>query len=286
MSVDEQSSAEAPGWREIIRTERRRVGLTQKELARRAGLDAETIRKYENGARLPPRESLERILEVVQASDATIHRVLTDRGFFYPDFRYPPNKSPGYYFTNQELQPFVDQVHWPVFAANELGEVVVANRVVQRLWGIDLAEEVRLRGRARANMLVAMCEPRFASRLVNWDDILGRFIGLNKAVAASRTMLENPGVLFEEILAAIASSNPQALTRIYELWQTAPRIVDKVRWSYPVVWREPGHPDMRFQGVVTTASEPDGVGFNDWIPADAATWTTLEAVLDRRDGND
>ena len=282
---NEPASPSAPAsWREIIRTERRRVGLTQVELGRRAEIDSETIRKYENGSRLATRENLDRIFEVLQSSEGTIHRALADRGFYHPNIRFPVDREPGYYFTLEELPAFVDRVTWPVFCANELGEIVAANRTVQALWGIDLAAEVARRDRARANMLVAMCEPWFASRLVNWDEILRLFISLNKAVSASRTMLEDPGVLFEEIVAAIGAANPAALGRIHQLWKTTPRLTDKVRWTYPVTWREPGFGDLHFQGVVNAASEPEGIGFNDWVPLDAATWAALEAILARRIG--
>jgi hypothetical protein len=38
---------------------------------------------------------------------------------------------------------------------------------------------------------------------------------------------------------------------------------------------------MRFICVVSTASEPDALGFNDWHPADADSWRVLELVKDR-----
>lgn len=282
MDNDGERGPTAATWRDIIRAERHRVGLTQTELGHRAGIDSETIRKYENGSRLATRENLDRILEVLQSSDGTVHRALQDRGFYHPDFRYPMDKSPGYYFTVEELRTFVDTVPWPVFCANELGEIVTANKVVQRLWDVELEAEVARRGRARSNLLVAMCEPRFASRIVNRDEILRQFIALSKAVPASRSMLDEPGVLFEEIITAIGDADPSALRRIFELWATTPRITDKVRWTYRVIWREPGFPDLRFEAIVNPASEPEGIGFNDWIPIDAATWMTLAAILASR----
>ena len=271
------------GWRGIIRTERRRVGLTQAGLGALVGVGAETIRKYEQGTRLPPRDALERILEVLQVPVATVHQALTDRGFHHPEFRFPLEKAPGYYFAAGELQAFVDKAPWPAFSTNELGEVAAANRAAQALWGIDLAAWTERRGRARANLFVAMAEPRFASRLVNWDEIVRHFIALYKAVPATQALLEeDPGALFGEVIGAVAAANPQALGRIYALWESTPRITDKVRWMYPIVWREPGFAEIRFQGIVSPASELDGTGFNDWIPVDAASHATLEALLASR----
>jgi hypothetical protein len=51
---------------------------------------------------------------------------------------------------------------------------------------------------------------------------------------------------------------------------------------YPVVWNEPGIGRISFRAVVTTANEPAGLAFNDWIPADAESWEHLEAVLKSR----
>lgn len=40
---------------------------------------------------------------------------------------------------------------------------------------------------------------------------------------------------------------------------------------------------MRFTGLVTTASEADGLAFSDWLPADAASHLVLETVLADRE---
>ena len=272
-------------WRTIIRSERTRVGLTQAGLAARAGLSPETVRKYEAGTRQAPRESLERILDVLQVPVGTRHRVLLDRGFHHPDTRFPPDRAPHYYFTAEELQGFVDETPWPQFVANELGELIAVNRRMQALWGVDLAAEQARRSRTRTNLLVAMAEPRFFERIANWEEICRYFVALYKAVPAGRTMLDDPGPMFSEILSEFSSANPAALRVLFKLWQSTPKMTDKAHWLYPVIWREPGFPEINFRGVVSTASEPEGWGFNDWVPLDAASHATLEAVLASRSGH-
>ena len=42
-----------------------------------------------------------------------------------------------------------------------------------------------------------------------------------------------------------------------------------------MVWVDPDVGTLRFRAMVNTASEPDGLAFNDWIPLDAATWDGL-----------
>ena len=53
----------------------------------------------------------------------------------------------------------------------------------------------------------------------------------------------------------------------------------KVRWSYPITWREPGIGDIAFLSLVSIASEPDALSFNDWIPIDPASHARLAQVL-------
>lgn len=53
------------------------------------------------------------------------------------------------------------------------------------------------------------------------------------------------------------------------------------RWSYRVVWRDLELGEMRFHCLVSTASEPDGLAFNDWHPVDSDTWSVLEQVTAR-----
>ena len=75
--------------------------------------------------------------------------------------------------------------------------------------------------------------------------------------------------------------DPKYVGRLMQLWQeTLPR-EPKVRWEYEVLWNEPGIGRMRFLAVVNTASEPDGLAFNDWMPVGAETWKNFEALQKR-----
>lgn len=51
-----------------------------------------------------------------------------------------------------------------------------------------------------------------------------------------------------------------------------------MQWTYPIVWNEPGIGEMRLQAVVSAANEFNGWSFNDWIAADAETWTRLDRL--------
>lgn len=53
-----------------IRMARLRLGLTQAELARRAGVDERTVRNCERGVRVPRRETLRRLRAVVDGPES------------------------------------------------------------------------------------------------------------------------------------------------------------------------------------------------------------------------
>lgn len=275
-------SAASDGWRSLLRSERLRLGLTQVQLALRAGIAPDTLRKYERGGRTPTQASLRRILEALEVSHTTARAILLDLGFAPDDTLFPPDRHPDYYFTVPELRTFVEEVPWPQFVANNLLEIVAANRAAQALWGVDLAVELARRSRVEVNFLAITAERRFSQRIVNWQEFMARLVSLLKAIPQSATLFEEPGGLFAEVFTAFAQNDPTAIPRLFALWESTPARIAKVRWMYPVVWREPGFDDIRFIGVVTTASEPDALGFNDWFPADAASHATLEQVMEAR----
>jgi hypothetical protein len=55
-----------------------------------------------------------------------------------------------------------------------------------------------------------------------------------------------------------------------------------VRWTYPVIWHEPGLGRITFKALVTTGNEPHGLAFNDWIPCDAKSWEVLGKTVRRK----
>ncbi len=83
------------------------------------------------------------------------------------------------------------------------------------------------------------------------------------------------------MLEQFAANDPTLLARLLRLWERAPALPGKVRMPYRVVWRDDDEGILRFLGQVTTASHPDALSFNDWIPADADTFARLERIVRR-----
>jgi transcriptional regulator with XRE-family HTH domain len=269
-------------WRRKLRDVRQRLGLSQREVAERAGLSPESIRAYETGRRRPTRE---RLAAILQALDATVYdasEILEGAGFSTPSSAFPDGEYPNYYFfTMDEVQAEVELVGWPEFVTGGANDVVAANAAAQALWGIDFAREHATRPRAQLNLLSVASQHRFADRVVNWDECVAVMAAVFKGRPVNPASLDEPDPYFSEVLQAFADGDPAFLARLVRIWVATPARDAKVRWSYRVVWRDEEFGEMRFHCIVSTASEPGALAFNDWHPLDADTWTVLERVKAR-----
>lgn len=277
----ERAALEAD-WHELIRAERRRLGITQTELAELAGLSPETVRKYEAGTRTPSRASIERVLGALQAPHTTVRRVLLGLGMAAPGSLYGPGGTEDYRFTIPELRAFVEETPWPQFVINNTLEIVVANAATQALWEMDLSPEVLERTRARVNLLAILAHHRLRQSLRNRFEIMAIVVSVLKVFPESRTLLDSPGSLFGEVFDAFAATDPKAINTLYALWERTPPASQKLRWNFPVIWTEPEFGEITMLGTVTAASHVDSLVFVDWIPRDAASHARLDSLLAAR----
>jgi transcriptional regulator with XRE-family HTH domain len=241
-------------------------------------LSSETIRKYESGRRNPRREHLESLLRVLDVPQADANEILGGAGFSHPRTLFPSERFPGYFFSVYELHGYVNQVSWPEFVTNNYAELIAANRAAQDFWGIDLEKERTRRTRAQMNLLSVAAEQKFAQRVLNWDECVRTLVSVFKGLPQGEESIESPGAYFEEVLGEFARIEPSLVTRLLSLWTETPASSPKVRWTYKVIWDAGSLDLLNFHCIVTTASEPDGLAFNDWIPVDATTWSALEEL--------
>jgi transcriptional regulator with XRE-family HTH domain len=277
--ADAVNPADDRAWRELLRSERLRLGLSQVQVGALVGVSPETIRKYESGGRTPGHSRLVRIVSALQLSQRQSRAILRGAGFAPADTLFPAEGYPDYYFTVPQLRAAVEQVPWPQFVTNDLAEVVAANRAAQVLWGIDLAAELARRSRAQLNLLAVAAERHFAERVANWSECLTILAGIFKGRPREPIVLEDPGAFFAEVLEAYVTNDPGAIPQLVAAWESTPPQAAKVRWSYPLRWREPGISEIAFLALVSVASEPDGLWFNDWIPVDVMSHGRLDAVV-------
>ncbi len=129
--------------------------------------------------------------------------------------------------------------------------------------------------------LSADSQRRFTDRMLNWDEGIATLVAGFKGRRVNHLSLDNPDPYFYKVLEEFASGDPAFLARLVHVWTSTAGREAKVRWNYRVAWRDEEYGDMQFHGIVGTASEPDGLGFNDWYPADGASWAVLEQVKRR-----
>jgi transcriptional regulator with XRE-family HTH domain len=268
-------------WRSRLRATRERLGVSRAELARRSGVPADTLRRWEDGTRNPRHASLRAVLDALDCPSAEANALLAEAGFPPARTLFPGDRFPNYYYTAGELQDAVEQAPWPEFVINDNIEVVAANATVQALWGIDFAHEQSWRTSAQMNALIFASDHHFADRLVNWEEVVATLVSTFKGRPRDPHTIDEPDTYFDAVLAEFVRGDPAFLSRLIDIFAKTPAREAKCRWSYRVVWSDDEFGDMRFLGLVSTASEPDALAFQDWHPVDAATWDVLERVKTR-----
>lgn len=267
-------------WHEELSSIRSALGLSQADLAERTHISVASIKAYEAGRRHPSRPYLTAILDAMQVDRSVRNRVLSATGYAPDGLEVRPPNITEWWFTADEAQCEIDGYAWPSFVLTERGEVAAANAVAQRLWDVDLSREYL--DAIERNLLCVASDPKFADRLVNWDEAMGRIASVFSSFHRHPETLEKPSPYFQAVLQRFLKGDPKYVGRFLEIWRSAPPYGGKTRWTYPVVWEEPGVGRMRFTAVVSPANESDGLAFNDWMPADAESWEGLGRLMEAR----
>lgn len=263
-------------WHARLRDARRACGLTQAELARMAGLSMQTVRAYERNRRHPTRAHLATMLGALRIGTHERNGILVAAGFA-PEGVPARRRAAGQAYSAAEAAQEAERYRWPAFVTDEVGTVLSANCVAQRLWDVDLSLPAYADPASR-NMLTVMSDPTFADRFLNWDEGMATVIGAWKGRWRTPEDLERPSPQFRVLLDRFLQGEPRYVARFMELWREAGDPVAKIRWSYPVRWLGGGGAILRFHSFVSTANEEDELSFHDWIPTDGATWAALESL--------
>jgi transcriptional regulator with XRE-family HTH domain len=259
-------------WKQRLKHARLALGLTQAELARIAGVAEDTVRAVESGRRRPSRATLGAILEGMKLDLKARNEILFSAGFAPIATWFPPERAPHYSFTLEEATEEVEKYPWPAFVVNTLMEVLAANTVCQRLWGVNLDQEFNTP--VERNLLSVASSPRFADKVQNWDEAVSAAIAVVKDHA--ETQPEGSSPYYAAVMQHFLAGDPRYIKRFLDQWERTPARSAKIRWTYPIVWGEPGVGLLRFLCFVSAGSEPEGIGFNDWIPLDGETWQALK----------
>jgi hypothetical protein len=235
-----------------------------------------SVKAYEQGRRHSSRTQLVAMLDAMRVSRGTRNAVLVSAGYAgetAADTRSGPPRG----LTPGEALEEIARYRWPSFLCNENAEILGANDAGKRMWQIEpFGSLFRLGDPA----LCVATHPEIVRRLVNWDEAVSQQIAGWKSAARGAESLDEPSAYFEQILAQLNRGEPQAVKRFLHLWETTqPGFRVLQRWPYNIVWDEPGYGTMRFNCFAWSVNPDNGLDIDDWIPADAETWITLERFV-------
>lgn len=266
-------------WRAAIRLWRERRGLTQSELAERAGLSLVSVKAYESGKRHPSEASLTSIISALGLPREEANLVLGGAGYAIDwssvlEERYAP-------LTVEDLRTEAARYPWPAFVTNQSFDVVATNRAFEAVFEVDLKREYQ--GFGERNFLGGITHDEFAGRLANWDDVVTFMCGLAKADRRWRSEgLSRPAPWLEAPIQRFLEGNPARIKRFMELWEAAPPVQHHIRQRFTIHWLYRHETLMRFEGRLVVADLWNELHWNEWIPADAETWRLLEEITGRR----
>ena len=263
-------------WHVALRRLRERLGLSRAELGRLSGISPETLRAYEAGRRKPSRGNLDAVLMALKLDRTEGNRIRLALGFASDtrDYGIPGIADQ---FTLEELAAEIERLPWPAFVANEMMEIMAANRIIQKLWRVDLAHEFL--EPIERNALKVASSPRFARHVVNWDEAIGGLVGMWKGHHRGPESLDASGPYFERLLKDFFAGDPAYVRRFLDVWERTPASEPKVRIHYRVVWHDDSVGEMRFQGILGPGNQWEALAWNDWIPVDSESWQRLEQLL-------
>lgn len=270
-------------WFDQLRILREKGGLSRTWLAQRSAVSVSSIKAYETGLRHPSRSSLSNLLDALSADAFTRQEILVAAGFA-PDNRSPAERLADEWFRLEDASVEIAPLQHPACVTTELFEVVAANPVIQRVWEVDLHRE--LDGPFERGFLSMLSTPRFADRLLNWEEALSVAVAVVKGHYGGEAALEpSRHPYLAAAVQHLLNGSPEYVQKFLGLWMSVTGKKFRTRLSYPVVWNHSELGPLRFMAVTGPANRQPSLWFNDWVPMDAHTVTSiahLHAISDAR----
>ena len=245
-------------------------------VAEQLGLSVQALRAYETGRRRPRRDTLLKIVALLQFTAADANTLLEQAGFAPEPGLYPAHEFPEYAFRVEELQRFLDKRPWPAIATDDAIRILAANRAMQALWRFDFNRLRRQREPDEMTLFAIIGELKLLDRISNWPDFLRAAASLNKG-RPSRATLTSPERRLAS-LEAMAGDDRVRLKRMRDIWAKARPGPQRIQADFPIVWSDPEYGELHFRSVVSVASAADRLDFRDWHPVDAPTWRAIEGL--------
>lgn len=262
-------------WKSALRDWRKSESLTQADLAARSGVSLAAVRAYESGARRPSPTALQSLIDAIGVPREEANRLLAAAGYAVDMYSvYNWGLEPA---TLPSLIAESNSLPWPSHITNQSYDVVHANRAFQRIMEIDLDYQYMEHG-AR-NLISNVVDPWFASRMANWDEVIGFMAGLAKADPRWQSDgIDHPAPWLQGPAQRLLQGDPALIQRFFQVWATAQPIPHRLRQRFRLHWRYQGKRLMRFTCVLGLANIADELHWNEWAPADADTWAILKEI--------
>lgn len=258
-------------WRAALRGRRLSMGLSQKELSARSGLSLAAVKAYESGRRLPSRASLTALVDALGTPREEANRIHGGAGYAID---WGTLLDGRYVFDLAEAAGQLEAMQWPAFITNQACDIVAANSAFVRLMDVgELPEAVD------RNLFAGNAMDQFARCVDNYDELITFMMGLAKGDPRRPQNLRNPAPWLQAPIARALANDAALAARYRELWERAEPLPHKTTHQYRVRWTYRSRHHLHFVGLLTVADVWSELSRNDWIPADAATWQTLDAVV-------
>lgn len=261
-------------WRAALRAHRQRRRLTYAEVARRSGFSLSAVKAYESGTRNPSAQALDAIIGALGLTRDEANAIRAGAGFT-ADWQ---GALRGRYTADLlELTREADATPWPVFITNQGSYLVHVNPAFELVWDVDLDREFP--DPLQRNLLAGASLPRFTRCIENYNEVMSFFIGLIKGDPRVVQDLERPAPWYENAAHRLLDGDPGELRRLLAIWESAKPIPHKIRHTYSVTWRWRGERRMRFLGRHTVCDIANELNWQEWVPADAPTWSAMASLL-------
>ncbi len=269
-----QSFRDALDWRAELRAHRLERGLSQAEVARRAGLSLSAVKAYERGDRRPSARALDEMIEAIGLAHDEANPIRAGAGYAI-DWQGVLERR--YVAEPGELRRQADELPWPAFITNQASYVVHWNRAFERLWDVDVEREYP--DPMSRNLLAGASIARFARCIANYEETMAFFLGMIKGDPRIQADLEVPAPWHRDAVGQLADGDPGELRRLLDAWEKAQPISHRIRHQYRVAWSYRGvGPTIHFIGLHTVCDIWNELSWQEWIPSDAESWAALASL--------
>jgi transcriptional regulator with XRE-family HTH domain len=258
-------------WPDLLKQYRRERRLTQLEVARRAGLSVAAVRSYEHGKRHPKVATLQSIIDGLGLSGEEAARLYEAAGF---SARQRPAVGDYGPVSIDDLRDEMSARPWPAFVTNQAFEVVAQNKLFERVMAVDLDTQFTEFG--DRTMLAGIVIQEYGGRMENWDEVVTFMIGLVKGDPRGSEDDDRPLPWLEGPIQRLVEGKPELIRRFVELWESVPPLPRRLRHPYRMQWRYDADTLLSFHCTLALADPHTELHYNEWVPANAKTWTWVE----------